>query len=93
MQLLCALWFFVAHFDISIAIKHIAGTQNTAADQLSRFDMQPFSLSNPQASWLPTPLPMELLQIVCVQPGLDITSIHTAVQHYYQEGQKRYPAF
>ena len=66
MQLLCALWFFVAHFDISITIEHIASAQNTAADQLSRSDMQSFFLSNPQASWLPTPLPRELLQIVSV---------------------------
>ena len=46
--------------------------------------MQAFFLSNPQASRLPTPLPMELLQIVSVS-SLDITSIHTGVQHYYQK--------
>ena len=66
MQLLCALWFFVAHFDISIASEHIAGAQNTAANQLSWSDMQLSFLSNPQASWLPTPFLMELLQIVSV---------------------------
>ena len=46
---------FVAHFDISIAIEHIAGSQNTAANQLSCFDMRSFFFSNPQASWLHFP--------------------------------------
>ena len=73
MHLLRSLWFFVAHFDIAINIEHIAGAHNDTADQLSRFNMQPFFLSNPQADLLPTPLPVELLQIVAVT-GPDWTS-------------------
>ena len=73
MHLLRSLWFFVAHFDIAINIEHIAGAHNDTADQLSRFNMHPFFLSNPQADLLPTPLPVELLQIVAVT-GPDWTS-------------------
>lgn len=44
MHMLHALWFFAAHFDIAITIEHIAGAHNDTADQLSRFNMQPFFL-------------------------------------------------
>ena len=64
MHLLRSLWFFVAHFDISVSIEHIPGVANQTADQLSRYNMQTFFRSNPQVSLLPTPLPAELLQIV-----------------------------
>ena len=64
MYLLCSLWFFVAHYDISVSIEHIAGAANHTADQLSRYNMQSFFCSNPQVSLLPTPLPAGLLQIV-----------------------------
>ena len=39
MHLLCS-WFFVAHFDISVSIEHIAGAVNQTANQLSRYNMQ-----------------------------------------------------
>ena len=74
MHLLRSLWFFVAYYDISIKIEHIAGIRNGIADQLSRNNMQQFFFSNPQASLLPTPLPPELLQIVSVEK-LDWTSL------------------
>ncbi len=64
MHLLRSLWFFTAHYDIALHIVHIAGALNTAADQLSRYNMSQFFFSNPQASLLPTPLPQELLEIV-----------------------------
>jgi hypothetical protein len=64
MHLLHSLWFFVAHYDISVSIEHIAGAANQTADQLSRYNMQTFFCSNPQVSLLPTPLPAGLLQIV-----------------------------
>ena len=64
MLLLRALWFFVVHYDIALSIEHIPGVKNDTADQLSRFKMESFFLSNPQACWLPTPLPAELLEIV-----------------------------
>ena len=66
MKLLRSLWFFVAHFDITIHIEHIAGAQNTTADCLSRNKMHQFFSSNTQADRLPTPLPLELIQIVAV---------------------------
>lgn len=40
MHLLRSLCFFVAHFDISVSIEHIAGAANQTADQLSRYKMQ-----------------------------------------------------
>ncbi len=64
MHLLRCLWFFTAYYDIALHIEHIAGTQNNTADQLSRYNMQSFFHSNPQASLFPTPLPQELLAIV-----------------------------
>ena len=73
MHLLRALWFFVAHYDIAISIEHIVGSQNCAADQVSRGNMQSFFLSNPQANLLPTPLPAELQRIIAVT-GPDWTS-------------------
>ena len=73
MHLLRSQWFFVAYYDISIKIEHIAGVHNGIADQLSRNNMQQFFFSNPQANLLPTPLPPELLQIVSVAK-LDWTS-------------------
>jgi len=73
MHLLRTLWFFCAHFDISISIEHLAGALNCTADQLSRYNMYSFFLANPQADLLPTPLPVELQQIVAVT-GPDWTS-------------------
>ena len=64
MHLLRSLWFFVAYYNISVQIEHIASIHNGTADQLSRNNMQRFFFSNPQANLLPTPLPSELLQIV-----------------------------
>ncbi len=64
MHLLRSLWFFVAHYDISVSIEYIAGAANQIADQLSRYNMQTFFCSNSQISFLPTPFPAGLLQIV-----------------------------
>lgn len=50
MHLLRSLWFFVAHFDISVSIEHTAGTASQTADQLSRYNMQSFFSSNLQVS-------------------------------------------
>lgn len=73
MNLLRSMWFFVAHFDISVEAVHIAGAQNSTADQLSRNQMMEFFHSNLQVNLLPTPLPEELLEIVSVN-GPDWTS-------------------
>ena len=66
MHLLRTLWFFVAYYDISVRIEHIAGVHNRTADQLSRNNMQQFFFFNPQANLLPTPMPPELLQLISV---------------------------
>ena len=73
MCLLHSLCLFVAHFDFSLTIKHLHGVCNTTADQLSRNNLHPFFLANPQANIQQTPLPQELLQIVAVH-GPDWTS-------------------
>lgn len=72
MHLLRYLCFFTACYDIAITIEHIAEVANVAADHLSRNNTHFFS-SYPQARRLPTPLPLELLQIVAVE-GPDWTS-------------------
>ena len=77
MHLLRCLWFFVAYFDVDMHVEHIAGLDNTTADQLSRNLMQCFFSSHPQARLLPMPLPPSLLQIVA-SPSLDWTSPHFA---------------
>ena len=63
MHLLHTLWFFVAHFDISI---NIAGVHNGVADTLSRDNIQQFFLLHPQVDLLPTPIPEELIVIISV---------------------------
>ena len=63
MHLLRCLWFFTAHYNIVLTIEHLAGVLNSAAEHLSRNSVQSFFLSTPQASLLPTPLPLELLEI------------------------------
>ena len=73
MHLLCALWFFVAFYDIDHSIEHIAGVNNCAADMLSRNNMSEFFLSYPQVSRLPALLPLPLRQILNPQ-GPDWTS-------------------
>ena len=63
MHLLRILWFFVAYFNITI---HILGIHKEEADQLSRNHMQNFFSYNPQARLLPTPLQLELQQVMSV---------------------------
>ena len=63
MRLLQSLWFFVAHFDIDVKYKHIAGVDNSAANHLSRVNLYPFFHLHPQANRQPMPLSQPLLQI------------------------------
>ena len=63
MQLLRCL-FFVAFFDMELRVEHIAGSDDYVADHLSRNNMQSFFSLQLQASQLPTPLPLPLLQMV-----------------------------
>ena len=64
MHLLRSLWFFVAHFDIDLKCKHIAGVDNSTGDQLSRNNLHLFFHLHPQATREPTPLPPPLLEIL-----------------------------
>ena len=66
MHLLRSMWFFVAHFDMSISIEHISGVCNGVADMLSRDKIQHFFLLNPRVDLCPTPIPEELTKIVSV---------------------------
>ncbi len=67
MHLLRCLWFFVAHFEISLITRHIPGVTNTAADHLSHDCLQLFFSVVPQAHRLPSPLPKELLEAVSLR--------------------------
>ena len=44
MHLLCCLWFFVAHYDLDLVVKHIPGVANSIADDLSSNNMHSFFL-------------------------------------------------
>jgi len=44
MHMLHCLWFFVAHYDIVLLPKHIAGVDNCTVDHLSRQKMHNFFL-------------------------------------------------
>ena len=68
-----SLWFFAAYFDIHVYAIHIPGACNVAADQLSWYNMSIFFYFNPHANLLPTPLLLELLQIISMT-GPDWTS-------------------
>ena len=63
MNILRCLWFFIAHYDIDLTCKHIAGSQNNTADDLSRCNMQSFFSQNPSTSQRPSPIPPSLLAI------------------------------
>ena len=63
MHLLRSLWVFTVVFDIEITASHIPGVQNTAADLLSRNQLEKFLVMNPLASQKTTPIrpPLALL--------------------------------
>ena len=67
MHLMRCLFFFTAHFQLYLAPEHLPGRLNTAADSLSRDDVALFFQLVPEASRLPTPLPVELLQALVLQ--------------------------
>ena len=57
MALIRPLYLFAACNGFSISFKHIYGIYNTAADALSRFQMQRFRSAMPNADLLPTEVP------------------------------------
>ena len=76
MHLLRSLWFFTAVFDIEITVSHIPGVQNTAADLLSRNQLERFLVMNPPAPQKPTPIrPSLALLISLTQPDWTSASL------------------
>ena len=67
MHLLRCLHFFLAHYDIRLIARHIAGVNNTAADALSRDNLPVFFQCQPQANPSPSPLPATLMQLLVHQ--------------------------
>ena len=83
MQLLCSLWFYVAHYDINLTCVHIMGVANTTADYLSRNNMSSFfSRHPPTHPSATTPTSNFFSQ----QPKLDLTTLQEALQSYYHQG-------
>ena len=97
---------FVAYYDIDIAATHIPGVANRTEDHLSRNNMSQFFLTEstgePTTNFTTT---ITHLDHNNPRHGLDISSPHRAVQHYYinglapsthrsyKAGQSRYLAF
>ena len=75
MYLLRWMWFFVAHFDITIVAKHLPRVDNLVADKLSRNSADQTFLSSAGLSCVPTPLPFSILQMISPK-GLDCLSPH-----------------
>ena len=87
MHLLRSMWFFVAHFDMSISIEHISRVCNGVADMLSRDKIQNFFLFESAVGSLSNTNPRRAHKDrVGVQTRLDLHNFQSAVQHYYQQG-------
>ncbi len=71
MHLMRCLSFFLARWGVSLVCRHIPGTQNGAADALSRGDLPSFQRLVPRADREPTTLPDNLLQCLVRNPRLD----------------------
>ena len=74
MHLMRCLSFFLARWSVSLVCRHIPGTQNGAADALSRNALSSFQQLMPGASEASTPLPDILLKCL-VRGSPDWTSI------------------
>ena len=57
----------LAHYDIHLQTRHIAGIENTAADALSRDNLTLFSQCCPQANPSPLSVPQALLELLVHQ--------------------------
>jgi hypothetical protein len=73
MQLLRALFFFEAYFQLHITAAHIPGHTNVLADHLSRNQLVPFHLQAPQMNSQPMPTPLMAPDLV-LDPGLEWSS-------------------
>ena len=79
MHLMRTLFFFTAHFQISLVAEHIPGHHNEAADAISRNNLTLFYQQVPGAEQLPTPIPQELWEILVTHKP-DWTSINWRAQ-------------
>ena len=73
MHLLRSLYFFLAEWDIALRAEHIPGVQNTAADAISRNQLQVFRQVAPGAQDQPAGIPAAVLQLL-VEERPDWTS-------------------
>ena len=67
MALIRAIFMTAANNQFSLSLKFIPGKQNTAADLISRFQVDQFKLVVPDAEPLPTALPDKVLQLMLQQ--------------------------
>ena len=67
MHLIRCLHFFTARHDISIKATHVAGSNNVAADALSRNKLTLFLQTNPQAAEKPSQIPGPLVDMLVRQ--------------------------
>ena len=67
MNLLRCLHFYLAHFDIHLVARHLAGVENTAADALSRDNLTVFFQCQPLANPSPSPLQPALNELLLLQ--------------------------
>jgi len=75
MHLLRCMWFFVAHFDIRVVAEHLAGKDNTIADQISGNDITQMRRIHAGLSRWPTLVPTPILHMISPK-GLDWVSLH-----------------
>ena len=74
-HLLCSLFFFLAHYNITYRAQHITGRSNGAADALPRNNTNEFFSIFPQAPKSPSPIPASLLTLL-LNTKLQWTSTH-----------------
>jgi hypothetical protein len=67
MHLLRCLHFYLAHFDIRVIARHVAGVENTAADALSRNNLDVFFQHQPQANQHPATVPLALQELLLLK--------------------------
>ena len=63
-HLLRCLFFFEAYFDFEHAVEHVPGSDNGAADALSRNKVTSFLSLLPQANPSPSPTPQPLMELL-----------------------------
>ena len=73
MQLLRCLFFIEAYYQFQLTARHLPGTLNDCADDLSRNRQAAFHSKLPHADIYPTPIPPSLMQWL-LQPQTDWTS-------------------